>query len=79
MSGYNQEDQGKRPLKERARGSQGTGQNPPPKPGQQEDLPDQELPDKDTLDGKTQEQLRKDNVQNEEKGLIHQLPGGESG
>lgn len=74
MSGYNQEDQGKRPLKNHERGPQGTGQNPPPKPGQQEHLPDQE-----TLDGKTQEQLRKDNVQNEEKGLIHQLPGGESG
>jgi hypothetical protein len=34
---------------------------------------------KDHLDSKTQEQLRKDNVLNEEKGLIHQLPGGESG
>ncbi|GAA3850121.1 hypothetical protein AFIC_001123 [[Pseudomonas] carboxydohydrogena] len=74
MSGYNQEDQGKRPLKDHERGSQGAGQNPPPKPGQQE-----ELPDKDILDGKTQEQLRKDNVANEEKGLIRQLPGGESG
>jgi hypothetical protein len=66
MSGYNQESQG--------------GQTPrgheshPPMPSRQG-----KLPDKDHLDGKTQEQLRKDNVLNEEKGLIHQLPGGESG
>lgn len=79
MSGYNQENQGKRHLKDHERDSQGAGQNPPPKPGQQEHLPGQEFPDQETLDGKTQEKLRKDNVQNEEKGLIHQLPGGESG
>jgi hypothetical protein len=72
MSGYNQEGQGKQTPKDPE--SHPAGQHPSPKEGRQK-----ELPDKDNLDGKTQEQLRKDNVLNEEKGLIHQLPGGESG
>lgn len=63
MSGYNQESQGRQTSR---------GHDPhPPMSGQKEG--------KDHLDSKTQEQLRKDNVLNEEKGLIHQLPGGESG
>lgn len=45
-----------------------------PKPGRQDKLPEQGL-----LDKETQERLRKENVQNEEKGLIHQAPGSEGG
>ena len=76
MSDYNQDDQGQQNPEGREPHPQGTGQNPPPppKPGQQEKLPDQGI-----LDRQKQEQLRKECLQNEEKGLIHQLPGGESG
>ena len=74
MSAYNQDNQGNQNPKGHEPHPLGSGQNSPPKPGQQDKWLDQ-----DYLDGKTQEQLRKDNVLNEEKGLIHQLPGGESG
>jgi hypothetical protein len=79
MSDYNQDNQGNKNPKGHEPHPQGSGQNPPPKPGQQEKLPDQDHLDQDHLDSETQEQLRKDNVENEQKGLIHQLPGGESG
>lgn len=70
MSGYNQESQGRQTPRGHETHPQSTG-HLPPMSGQKES--------KDHLDSKTQEQLRKDNVLNEEKGLIHQLPGGESG
>lgn len=70
MSGYNQKSQDRQTPRGGDAHPQGTTQKSPPV---------QERQDKDHLDGKTQEQLRKENVLNEEKGLIHQLPGGESG
>lgn len=81
MSGYNQENQGKQNPAGHDSRPQGTGQNPQPKPGQQEKLPDQShvAKQKHDLSGRKQEQLRKENVETEKKGLIHQLPGGESG
>lgn len=81
MSGYNQDNQGKQNPAGHDSHPQGTGQNPPPKPGQQDKLPDQShlARQKQNLSGRQQEQLWKENVEVEEKGLIHQLPGGESG
>lgn len=74
MSGYNQTSQGRQTPRGDESHPQGTRLKSPPVQDRQD-----KSPDKDHLDGKTQEQLRKDNVENEEKGLIHQLPGGESG
>jgi hypothetical protein len=41
MSDYNQEGQGKQDPKGHQPAQKGGGQTPPPKPGQQTDLPDQ--------------------------------------
>ncbi|MBN8968583.1 MAG: hypothetical protein J0G95_08995 [Rhizobiales bacterium] len=73
MSNYNQKGQGK-PNQKQQGNKLGAGQNPPPKPGQQADLPDQsnqksQAPDKQS----------KEDALSMEKGLIHQLPGGEGG
>jgi hypothetical protein len=69
MSNYNQEGQGKPDQKQQGN-KLGAGQTPPPKPGQQNDLPDQ---------SNLQQLKEKKNIRSEEKGLIHQLPGGEGG
>jgi len=73
MSNYNQEGQGKANQKQQGN-EQGAGQNPAPKPGMQN-----ELPDPSNLQQQSPDEQKKENVRSPEKGLIHQLPGGESG
>lgn len=73
MSNYNQKGQGKPDQKQQGN-KLGAGQNPLPKPGQQTDLPDQS-----NQKSQTPDQQRKEDAPGMEKGLIHQLPGGEGG
>lgn len=73
MSNYNQVGQG-RPDQKQQGDKLGAGQNPPPKPGQQADLPDQS----DQKSRATHERGEED-ASGGEEGLIHQLPGGEGG
>jgi hypothetical protein len=74
MSSYNQNDQGQQDPKGHQPAQKGGGQNPPPKPGGQADMPDQS-----DLKNQMPDQQRPPDPPTEEKGLIHQLPGGESG
>ena len=74
MSDYNREGQGKQNPKGHQPARENSGQNPQPKPGQQQSMPDQsdqksQMPDEPNREG----------AHSQEKGLIHQLPGGESG
>lgn len=73
MSNYNQVGQGKLDQKQQGN-TLGAGQNPPPKPGQQADLPDQSNQKSQTPDKQS-----KGDAAGTEKGLVHQLPGGEGG
>ncbi|MBN9598602.1 MAG: hypothetical protein J0G28_02865 [Afipia sp.] len=74
MSDYNQKDQGKQNPKGHQPARKGGGQTPPPKPGQQNELPDQS-----NLQNQFADQQAQQTAPSGEKGLIHQLPGGESG
>jgi len=73
MSNYNQKGQGKPDQKQQGN-SLGAGQKPAPKPGQQNDLPDES-----NLQEHAPDERKKENIRSPEKGLVHQLPGGEGG
>ncbi len=74
MSDYNREGQGKQNPKGHQPAPEDAGQNPPPNPGQQ-----QSLPDRSDLKSKRPDEPSHEGAHGQEKGLIHQLPGGESG
>lgn len=74
MSNYNQTDQGQQNPRGHQPAQEGAGQNPPPKPGEQESLPDPS-----DRKSKMPDEPSHERAHGQEKGLIHQLPGGESG